>query len=95
MHGKRPRSIFRQAVENGSPWFVAKDICDVLGTRTDDVTKLLDADEMTKMDPDTIGVRVNAPHGIRLISESGMYSLVLRSRKPEARRFKKCGGQAH
>jgi prophage antirepressor-like protein len=75
--------------DDGEIWFVAKDVCDALGIRTDTLKMILDEDEVTKTDPNTVGVKVNAPHGISLINESGLYSLVLRSRKPEAKKFKK------
>jgi prophage antirepressor-like protein len=75
--------------QNGDPWFVAKDVCDVLETRTDNLQAILDTDEIQKADPYSIGVKTNSPHGIILINESGLYSLILRSRKPEAKSFKK------
>lgn len=76
----------------GDPWFVAKDICDVLGYRdTNDGTKYLDPDEIQTCSDQSSG---QVRH-IKVVSESGMYSLVLRSRKPEARRFKKWGINAH
>jgi len=72
--------------ENGEPWFVAKDVCDALGIRTDTVRPILDADEVSDVDPNTIGVKGRKP---LIVSEAGLYSLILRSRKPEAKAFKR------
>lgn len=73
---------------SGEPWWVAKDVCDVLGLRTDNLRSVLDDDEIGETNPYTVGV---APGGRNplIISESGLYSLILRSRKPEAKKFKK------
>lgn len=73
--------------ELGEPWFVAKDICDVL--EIEDARKsvgYLDEDERT-ISPvtDSLG-RLQDTF---IINESGLYSLILRSRKPEAKGFKK------
>lgn len=72
--------------ENTDLWFIAKDVTDILGHRSaNDGTKLLDDDEKL--------VRTLFVSGqnreVTLINESGLYSLVLRSNKPEAKRFKK------
>ncbi|WP_316896833.1 Bro-N domain-containing protein [Pseudodesulfovibrio indicus] len=70
----------------GEPWFVAKDVCDVLGYR-------MASDAVRALDDDEKGTRnVRTPGGdqiMTLINESGLYSLILRSRKPEAKAFKK------
>lgn len=74
--------------ENGEPWFVAKDVCDVLGIRTDSLRYILDDDEIAEVNPNSIGVG----HGGRnmlIVSESGLYSATLRSRKSEAKPFRK------
>jgi prophage antirepressor-like protein len=73
--------------ERGEPWFVAKDVCDVL--EIEDARKsvgYLDEDERT-ISPvtDSLG-RLQDTF---IINESGLYSLILRSRKPEARKFRK------
>lgn len=71
---------------DGEPWFVAADVCKVLGlSKVSMAIKSLDADEK--------GVStVSTPGGdqqVSIINESGLYSLILRSRKPEAKRFKR------
>lgn len=73
--------------ESGEPWFVAKDVCDALGIRTDTVRAILDADEVRETNPNSIGVAGGRKPLI--VSEAGLYSLILRSRKPEAHVFKR------
>lgn len=74
--------------ERGSPWFVAKDVCRVL-----EIVNHHDA--LASLDDDEKGVAITDPlstggkQEVRTISESGLYSLIFRSRKPEARRFRK------
>lgn len=72
-------------MRDNEPWFVAKDICSVLGLYTQNIRKILD-DEEVNVYTIHINQRGKAP---LIINESGLYSLVLRSRKPEAKRFKK------
>lgn len=73
--------------ENGEPWFVAKDMCDALGIATNHLREEgrgLDDDEVSSL-PNWEG-RGAAP---LIVSEAGLYSLVLKSRKPGAKRFKR------
>ena len=75
---------------DGEPWFVAKDICDALGIRTNTVRAILDEDEVMDVNDNTIDI--GPDHGGKaplIVSEAGLYSLVLRSRKPEAKAFKR------
>lgn len=72
---------------DGEPWFVAKDVCDALGIRTDTVRKILDSDEVSETNPNTIGVA--GGHNPLVISEPGLYKLVLKSRKTEAKAFQR------
>ncbi|AYD89687.1 hypothetical protein D5R93_05820 [Actinomyces lilanjuaniae] len=76
---------------DGALWFVAKDVCDILGTATRDLRKILDEDELTNTDTIHIGeiATENGGRAPLLVSESGLYSLVLRSRRPEARPFRR------
>lgn len=70
---------------DGEPWFVTGDVCRVLGTQVRDANRTLEDDEKGV---DTI----HTPGGdqqVSIVSESGLYSLILRSRKPEAKRFKR------
>ena len=70
---------------DGDPWFVAKDVCDILEIcNSRRSTSLLDEDER--------GVHtVNTPSGkqeMTVVSEAGLYSLILKRRKPEAKAFR-------
>lgn len=72
---------------NGEPWFVAADVCRALDIQNHkDAIKRLDEDER-------MGVALTDPHGreqeTNCVNEPGLYSLVLGSRKPEARAFKR------
>lgn len=79
--------MIRTVSIDGEPWFVAVDVCRALDIRTDTIRSILDQDEVTEINPNTIGVT----HGRSplAVSEAGMYSLVLKSRKPEAKSFKR------
>lgn len=81
----------RVVEREGEPWFVARDVCDILGTEAEDISRILDADEYAPL-MDTIRT-LNDSGGLRkdsrIVSEAGLYSLILRSRKPEARAFKR------
>ena len=73
---------------DGAPWFVAKDVCSVLHIQNSQraVSEQLDEDEVRKTYLiDSIGRRQQT----YIISESGLYALVIRSNKPEARKFRK------
>ncbi|XWN29751.1 MAG: Bro-N domain-containing protein [Devosia sp.] len=70
----------------GEPWFVLADVCRTLEiTNTRNATARLDEDEKGVQIMDTPG----GPQPLTIINESGLYSLILTSRKPEAKRFKK------
>lgn len=73
--------------ENGEPWFVLKDCMSILdlGNPTETV-KMFDDDEFSTTEViDSIGRRQQA----YIISEPGLYRLVMRSRKPEAKEFQR------
>ena len=78
----------RTVVIDGEVWFVAKDVCDILGL--DNVSKAiqeLDDDEKSSL---TISKGTSPKGGnpnMNIISESGLYALVFKSRKPEAKKF--------
>ena len=77
----------RTTTIDGEPWFVAKDVCDVLGIATNHLNESgrgLDDDEITNIPNWENGGR--AP---LIISEAGLYSLILKSRKSEAKAFKR------
>lgn len=70
--------------EDGEPWFVAKDVLDVLD---------LDKTALRKLDEDEKGVdSIHTPGGeqqMTVVTEPGFYKLVMRSRKPEAKAFQR------
>ena len=76
----------RTVEKDGEAWFVAKDVCDILGL--ENVTKALkrlDEDELT-----LLRVRAGGQNReINGINESGLYALILRSDKPEAKPFRR------
>ena len=74
---------------NGEIWFVAADVCAVLDIKnTTQALAALDTDERSMFN---IGrSAINGGGGeVNIINESGLYALILRSRKPEAKRFRK------
>lgn len=68
------------------PWFVAADVCDALTISNSRMA-------LDRLDDDEKGVSsIDTPGGkqeLSIINESGLYSLILTSRKPEAKKFKK------
>ena len=71
----------------GNPWFVAKDVCDVLCIANPQMA-------ITRLDNDEkMGVSLTDPTGrvqnTNVVNEPGLYALILGSRKPEARNFKR------
>lgn len=67
-------------------WFSAADVCLALGIKNHrDSLQHLDADEKGVVSTDTLG----GQQKVSVVNESGLYALVLRSRKPEARKFAK------
>lgn len=79
----------RIVVRDGEPWFVASDVCATLGYRdAEKGTRNLGAHQ--KADTQIVGTSSNGTEQARritIINESGLYRLVLRSRKPEAEKF--------
>ena len=73
----------RALVINNEPWFVAKDLCDTLGITNpskailnlDDDEKMISTDSTLKL-----GSAGNGAQSLALVSESGMYTLILRCR---------------
>lgn len=74
----------RVVLVDGEPWFSAADVCTVLeiGNPSQAMTRL-DDDEYTLISNEGFPVPINA------VSEAGLFSLILGSRKPEARAFKR------
>lgn len=73
--------------ENGEPWFVAKDVCNVLElNNVGQALTRLDDDEKSSI---TLNDGTPGTPNKAIVSESGLYSLILASRKPEAHEFKR------
>ena len=71
---------------NGEPWFVLKDVCGVLGlTDTGRTAERLDTDELTRIPLGSGGQN----REMLIINASGLYNVILRSDKPEAKPFRK------
>lgn len=76
----------RTIQKDGEPWWVLKDVCTILGiVRVADVYSRLDEDEKGVGQIDTLGGKQK----LSLINESGLYNVILRSNKPEAKPFRK------
>ena len=76
----------RVVMKDGQPWWVAKDVCDILELNNiTEALRGLDEDELTS----EILKSGGQGREMRLVSESGVYTLVMRSNKPEAKRFRK------
>ncbi|MGJ0440005.1 phage antirepressor [Paenibacillus polysaccharolyticus] len=79
-------SEVRTVVIEGDPWFVAKDVCEVLQVSNSRMA-------LGRLDDDEKGVSsiytLGGDQQMQVVSESGLYTLVLGSRKPEARAFKR------
>ena len=78
-------SAIRVVMREGEPWFLAVDICKALKYQNTSkaIADHLDADEQSNVSLDSGG------RPALIINESGLYALVLRSQKPEARKFAK------
>lgn len=77
----------RTLEREGEPWFVLKDVCDALHiSSVGNVANRLDEDDVDLADIiDSLGRRQSTT----IINESGLYSVILRSDKPEAKPFRK------
>jgi prophage antirepressor-like protein len=79
-------SPVRTVMKDGEPWFVVKDVCDVLDIADSNNSTLrgLEDSEKGMYTMHTLG----GDQSMTIISESGMYALVLRSRKSQAKPFR-------
>jgi anti-repressor protein len=77
----------RMITKDNEPWWVAKDVCDVLGfSNLSETIKRLDEDEVSSTEViDSMGRNQQT----NIVTESGLYALILGSRKPEAKPFKR------
>jgi prophage antirepressor-like protein len=85
-HSGESRSPVRALSRDGEPWFIAKDVAQILGYRdAEKMVRNLDDDEKDTQIVGTLG----GDQAVLIINESGLYSAILRSRREEAKRFKK------
>ena len=77
----------RVVQQDGQPWFIARDVCNALGINNSRMAiSALDKDEIDGVSiTDTIGRQQE----INAINQSGLYALILKSRKPQAKKFRK------
>jgi prophage antirepressor-like protein len=76
----------RVVLRDGEPWFVARDVCEVLDhSDTSTAIRRLDDDEKLTQTMFVSGQN----REVWLVNEPGLYSLILTSRKPEAKAFKR------
>lgn len=79
-------SNVRVVIRDDEPWFVAKDVCGVLELeKTDSAIRELEPDEKGTHVVSTLG----GNQRMSVVSESGLYALIFKSRKPEAKVFRK------
>lgn len=77
----------RVVERDGEPWFVAKDVAEILGySQTQAMLKRMDSDE--KMSSKMDGISKTNPVAV-LINESGLYNAIIGSEKPDAKKFRK------
>lgn len=76
----------RTVLVDGEPWFIAADVCAALGIgNPSQAVSYLDEDERGA----TLITNEGRTRQLNIVSEPGLYSLILRSRKPEAKAFKR------
>lgn len=77
----------RTIQQNGEPWFVGKDVADILGYQNGsrDVNRHVDEDDRQNYQNGTF----ESNRGLTIINESGLYSLILSSKMPKAKDFKR------
>ena len=89
---ENPQFRVRVIMRCSDPWFVAKDACDCLTIAdASQACQNLDDDEkqVVTREFDSLLFRESKAQAMTLISESGLYTLVMRSNKPEAKAFKR------
>ena len=69
------------------PWFVGKDICDILGYQNGsrDINRHVDEEDRQNYQNGTF----ESNRGLTIINESGVYALILSSKLPQAKEFKR------
>lgn len=82
-------NAIRIVMKDDDPWFVAADVCAALGIKNpSDAIKILDEDERARFNLGRSAINGGGGEA-NIVNESGLYALILRSNKPEARKFRK------
>lgn len=87
-HGNEVRTLLIY----DEPYFVGKDVAEVLGysNTKDALSKHIDVEDKTIIQKSQIATLENIPNrGLTIINESGLYSLILSSKLPQAKEFKR------
>ena len=81
------QSQVRIIEQNGEPWFVGKDVAEILGYSDtwDALKKHVDNEDKQNLQ----NAGFETPRGFTVINESGLYSLILSSKLPTAKQFKR------
>ena len=81
----------RTLVKEDEVWFVGKDICDVLNYNNskDALARHVDAEDKEILRSGNTTLENIPNRGLTIINESGLYSLIIRSKLPEAKKFKR------
>lgn len=72
---------------NNEPWFIGKDVAEILGYKNGsrDINRHVDEDDRQNYQNGSF----ESPRGLTIINESGLYSLILSSKMPNAKKFKR------
>lgn len=81
----------RSLVINDEPWFVGKDVADVLGYSNSRkaLNDHVDAEDKEVLTSRNVTLKNIPNRGITVVNESGLYSLILSSKLPSAKKFKR------
>lgn len=75
--------------EAGNPWWVLADVCRILElSNPSDVLRRLESDEWITLESIEGNPRAGIPHQMTIVNEKGLYNVIFRSTKPEAKRLK-------
>lgn len=81
----------RTLVINSEPWFVGKDVAEALGYKNtkDALAKHVDSEDKEILKSQNATLENIPNRGVTVVNESGLYSLVLSSKLPSAKKFKR------
>ncbi|WP_337406743.1 Bro-N domain-containing protein, partial [Phascolarctobacterium succinatutens] len=75
--------------QNGEPWFIGKDVAEILGYKKPENAIAVHVDDEDKTTTLIQGTGSNYKSNAVIINESGLYSLILSSKMPKAKEFKR------